>query len=108
MEAAKWLAKVRRSASLSQRELAEKTGLSHTTIAQAEREGRGSFETWITLARHFGESEIRVLGLAELITQKTWPTKDDLINRINQDLAEMSPEARRTAHEIIRILKRGK
>jgi len=100
-KAATWLFEQRTSRNLSLRELALDTGLTHTTISDAER-GKASPETWKTLAEHFKTPAITVLqwsGFLEAI-----PTKDQLIEQIDNDLNRMSPDGRKVAAALVRSL----
>jgi transcriptional regulator with XRE-family HTH domain len=100
-KAAAWLLEQRTSRNLSLRELALGTGLTHTTISDAEK-GKASPETWKTLADHFKTPAITVLqwsGFLEAI-----PTKDELIDQIDKDLSQMSPAGRKVAARLVRSL----
>lgn len=105
MKAGKWLQEQRKRANFSLRDLARETGLTHTTISNAEH-GEASFETWVKIAEYFQEPIMNVLTWADYL--KPAPTRDDLIERIEADLRAMSPEAREQAARIIRAMTKDK
>lgn len=100
-KAATWLVEQRTSRNLSLRELALETRLTHTTISEAER-GKASPETWKTLAEYFKTPVITVLqwsGFLEAI-----PTKDSLIDQVENDMNQMPQEGRKMAARLVRSL----
>jgi len=101
--AALWLKEQRTTRNLSFREMARQmgTGITHTTLSDAER-GVATPETWKQIAEHFKTPAITVLqwsGFLEAI-----PTKDQLIEQIDNDLNRMSPDGRKVAAGLIRSL----
>lgn len=100
-KAAAWLLEQRTSRNLSLRELAAETRLTHTTISDAEK-GKASPETWKKLAEYFRTPVNTVLTWAGFL--EAIPTKDELIDQIDNDLTQMTPEARRVAAGLIRSL----
>jgi len=100
-KAAAWLANERTSRNLSLRELARLTNLTHTTISDAER-NKASPETWKILAEHFKTPTVTVLTWAGFL--EAIPTKDELIDQIDNDLSQMSPAGRKVAARLIRSL----
>lgn len=100
-KAATWLVEQRTSRNLSLRELALETRLTHTTISDAEK-GKASPETWKTLAEHFKTPPITVLQWAGFL--EAIPTKDELIEQIENDLRQMTLEGRKVAARLVRSL----
>ena len=100
-KAAAWLFEERTSRNLSLRELARLTNLTHTTISEAER-NKASPETWKILAEYFKTPVNTVLTWAGFLDAV--PTKDDLIEQIDEDLRQMSPAGRKRAQALIRSL----
>jgi transcriptional regulator with XRE-family HTH domain len=101
-KAAAWLVEQRTSRNLSPRELALETRLTHTTISDAEK-GKASPETWKTLAEYFKTPAITVLQCAGFLV--AIPTKDELIDQIDNDLSLMSPEGRKVVAKLIRFFR---
>lgn len=101
MKAARWLIEQRKNARLSLRDLARETGLTHTTIGEAEK-GKASFETWKKLAEYFREPINNVLTWAGYLSPA--PSRDEIIARIEEDLQKMTPKTRERAARIIRAM----
>ncbi len=100
-KAATWLFEERTSRNLSLRELARLTNLTHTTISDAER-NKASPETWKILAEYFKTPVNTVLIWAGFLD--AIPSKDELIDQIDNDLSQMSPAGRKVAARLVRSL----
>lgn len=100
-KAASWLREQRTARNLSMRELALQMGLTHTTISEAEQ-GKASPETWKKIAEYFREPVNVVLAWAGFLDSQ--PVKDELIDRIEEDLRQLPPRARLLAARLVRAL----
>jgi transcriptional regulator with XRE-family HTH domain len=94
-----WLMLMRTVRGLTQRELAGKVKLTHTTISEAER-GNATAETWARVAVYFRTSTDAVLWLAGIIDLVT-PPKHEIIDRIERIKSEMEPETREKAEKLL-------
>ena len=107
-KAGHWAKKERTARNLSLRELAREirrkhrdTRITHTTLSDAER-GEASPETWKLLAEYFNTPVNTVLTWAGFL--EGLPTKDELVDQIENDLNQMSPAGRQLAAKLIRSL----
>jgi len=100
-KAAAWLIDQRKSRNLSLRELGRLVELTHTTLSDAEH-GDASPETWKKLAEFFKTPVNTVLTWAGFL--EAIPTKDELIDQIENDLNQMSPDGRKVAARLVRSL----
>jgi len=95
-----WLRKERSSQNLTLRELSRRTGISHTTIMEAEN-GKYSYETVRRLADYFRQPEQKILSLAGMLELKA---RDQLIDEIVHITQEMDAEQKQTALTLLRAL----
>lgn len=102
-KAATWLIEKRKKEKLSLRELAHLTGLSHATISKAEN-GEASFETWKTLAEHFGTDTKLVLSWAEMMERET---SDPWVTEMSAKLKLLNPELRSIAENVIEAIAKS-
>jgi transcriptional regulator with XRE-family HTH domain len=98
--AASWLRVKRGARGISQRKLADRVGMTNTTISDAETDGYASAETWARLAVFFRLSTDAVLWMAGVVQLPRAP-KQEVINNIERDLDEMTPEIRKAALKLI-------
>jgi transcriptional regulator with XRE-family HTH domain len=101
-KASTWLKKMRTSQNLSFRDLAKRTGLSHTTISNAER-GNASADTWITLARYYHTPTENVLNWAGIINNGA-SERDELTKEIMNYLNGMNNANKQTALDVIKAI----
>lgn len=100
--AALWLVEQRTARRMSQRGLARELGVSYTLISDAEK-GVATHTTWRMIAEYFKTPVEHVLRLAGFLGEQI-PSKDSLIEQIDNDLMQMSPQVRKVAAQIIRGL----
>lgn len=101
-KASTWLKKKRTSENLSYRDLAKRTGLSHTTISNAES-GNASADTWITLADHYHVPTENVLKWAGVIKNNE-TERDELTREIMGYLNGMNSANKQTALDVIKAI----
>lgn len=101
-KAALWLKEKREGRNLSFRELGEKVGLSHGTIANAE-DGVATEKTWIMLAEFFKEDPQLVLFWAKKVDESPVPV-DEWAEKIYRRLERLPPELRDIAEAMIDVL----